>query len=109
MVTPERVVEMCELLGIDIVGSAPEYFLLWLAVEVWGSDCDWASDEAPSTSPCGDAMSANDTLRLPPSMPVSGRPSLHHCRRSGAACRVSQIRRPPPPQKGQRVAPQKGM
>jgi len=33
VVTPERVNEMCELLGIHLYGAQPEFYLLWLAVE----------------------------------------------------------------------------
>ena len=33
IITPERVMEMCKTLGIDIESSEPEFYLLWIAVE----------------------------------------------------------------------------
>ena len=32
-ITPERVLDMCETLGIILEGSEPEYYLIWIAIE----------------------------------------------------------------------------
>ena len=49
-ITPERVLDMCDTLGIILEGSEPEYYLIWIAIEALSAPLP----------PCADVSRSHD-------------------------------------------------
>lgn len=107
IITPERVADMCETLGIDIRGSEPEYQMLWLAVEAICTPLPplWRRLERPTASEQATAQASHPqpgSAALPMTLP---RWAASKSQTSSHDLSVSPSRPPAPPPEPPRPPP----